>query len=101
MKIKFSDDAREDVQDIADYTFETWGEKQETAYLDSLHEKLAEISATPERWRKREDLFAGCQVASIGRHIIFFRVQDEEIFISRILHQSMDIPRHIFPTQEG
>ncbi len=101
MKIRFSDDAKEDVQDIADYTLETWGEEQETAYLNSLHEKLAEIAADPERWGNREDLFADCQVASFGRHVIFFSAQDGLIFISRILHQSMDIPRHIFPTQEG
>ena len=101
MKIKFSNDAKEDVQDIADYTFETWGEQQEEAYLNSLHQCLADIAETPERWGKREDLFSGCQTASFGRHIIFFRHQNEAIFVARILHGSMDVPRHVFPTQEG
>ena len=101
MKIKFSDDAKEDIQDIADYTFEIWGEEQEEIYLHSLYQRLEEIAETPARWSQREDLFPGCQRALIGKHIIFFRIHKNEIFVSRILHQAMDVPRHIFPTQEG
>lgn len=97
MNLTFSDDAKEDVQDIAYYTFEAWGKEQEQAYLASLYRRLSEISEEPERWKKRSDLFDGCQAALAGRHVIFFRVQKEEVFISRILHQSMDVERHILP----
>ena len=97
MKLTFSDDAKEDVQDIADYTFETWGEEQERIYLSSLYRRMNEILESPERWKKRDDLFEGCQTALAGRHTIFFRIQGEEIFVSRILHQSMDVQRQILP----
>lgn len=40
MRIRFSADAREDIQGIADYTYETWGEEQETVYLDELYAVL-------------------------------------------------------------
>ena len=101
MKIRFSDDAKEDVQDIADCMFETSGEEYEAAYLKSLNQQLEEIAKDPERWRKRKDLLAGCQTALTGQHLIFFGVQKDAVFVSRVLHQSLDVPRRVFPTQEG
>ncbi len=97
MNLTFSGDAKEDVQEIADYTFETWGDEQEQIYLSSLYRRLNEISGDPDRWKKRDDLFDGCQTALAGRHVIFFRIQDGEVFVSRILHQSMDVHRRILP----
>lgn len=100
MKIRFSANARGDVQDIADYTFENWGSQQEEFYLSSLYKRLQEISQEPQRWRKREDLFANCQMAPLGKHLIFFRAQDGLILVSRILHQSMDVGGQEFPLRE-
>jgi toxin ParE1/3/4 len=97
MTLTFSDDAKEDVQEIADYTFETWGDEQEQIYLSSLYRRLNEISEDPDRWKKRDDLFDGCQTALAGRHVIFFRIEGCDVFVSRILHQSMDVPRQILP----
>ena len=97
MKIKFSDDAKEDIQDISDYTFEVWGQKQEESYLSSISSKFEDIKANPQKYRKRDDLFINCQVAPVGRHVIFFSVEGREILVSRILHHSMDLARQVFP----
>jgi toxin ParE1/3/4 len=97
MNLTFSSDAEEDVQEIADYTFEAWGDDQEEIYLSSLYRRLNEISRDPDRWKKRDDLFEGCQTAFAGRHVIFIRIQESEVFVSRILHQSMDVHRQILP----
>lgn len=97
MTIRFSRDATADLQDISDYTFQQWGEEQETFYLKQIHARLKEIKKDAGRFRLRNELFDGCQVASVGRHLIVFLVKEDIIVVSRILHQSMDFPRHLFP----
>ena len=99
MKIRFSRDAEEDLQDISDYTWRTWGEEQETHYLKMIYSRLEDIKRDPSSsdWRRRDELFDECRVASVGRHIIFFLMKEDGIIVSRILHQAMDFPRHVFP----
>ncbi len=97
MTIRLSRDATTDLQNISDYTFEQWGEEQEEYYLKRIYARFEEIRADRTRFRHRNELFDGCQVAPVGRHLIFFLVKDDIIVASRILHQSMDFPRHLFP----
>ena len=97
MTIRFSRDATADLQGISDYTSLQWGEDQEAFYLKQIYARLEEIRKDPGRFRSRDELFDGCQVAPVGRHLVFFLVKDGIIVVSRILHQSMDFPRHLFP----
>ena len=88
------------LQGVADYTFKNWGSEQEDFYLNSLYKRLQEIAEDPARWRRRDDLFFGCQMAPLGKHLIFFCRQDEAILVSRILHQSMDVAGQELPLAE-
>jgi toxin ParE1/3/4 len=99
VRVRFSAHATNDLQDISDYTAEVWGEDQEVEYIDEIDARLSEIAAGRGQSRPRNDLFGGCQVSPVGRHLIIFMMQDDVIFVSRILHQSMDFPRHVFPLQ--
>ena len=95
MKLEFTPAAIEDLQSISEYTLETWGPKQERIYLESMWTRFEEIQGDPERWRRREDLFPGCQISSQGRHVILFKMQENIIQVVRILHSFMDFKRHI------
>lgn len=95
MILDFTDAAVSDLQSIRNYTLESWGPVQEQEYLDSLWAKFEEILADPPRWRYRNDLFPGCQVAAQGKHVILFRIQDKTLQIVRILHSAMDFRRHL------
>lgn len=95
MKLDFTKAAIEDLQSIRDYTLETWGPKQEKIYLESMWTRFEEILADPERWRRREDLFPGCQIAAQGKHVILFKMKGNIIQVVRILHGAMDYKRHI------
>ena len=95
MTIDLTEAAISDLQSIRDYTLETWGEPQEQEYLDALWTLFEEILADPERWRFRNDLFAGCQIASQGKHVILFRIDTEVLQVVRILHSAMDFRRHL------
>jgi len=94
MTLDFTKAATSDLQSIRDYTLETWGPEQECIYLDSLWSKFEEILSTPERWRRREDLFPGCRIAAQGKHVILFRFEGKVLQIVRILHSAMDFKQH-------
>ena len=95
MILEFTAAAKADLHSIRTYTFQTWGAAQEQLYLDALWTKFEEILRNPERFRSRPDLFPGCQIAAQGRHVILFRTKDSTLQIVRILHTSMDFPRHL------
>jgi toxin ParE1/3/4 len=95
MTLDLTPAAVSDLRSIRAYTLEKWGTEQEQIYLDSLWRKFEEILAAPGKWRTRDDLFTGCQIASQGRHVILFRIQGDTLQIVRILHSSMDFRRHI------
>ncbi len=84
-----------DLQSIRAYTLETWGSEQERIYLDSIWIRFEEILADPGRWRRREDLFPGCQIAAQGKHVILFRIEGKVIRVVRILHSAMDFKRQL------
>ena len=95
MKLELTEAAVSDLQSIRDYTFETWGEEQEEAYLDGLWEKFEAILSDPDHCRFRHDLFPNCRIAAQGKHVIFLRIRDRTLQVVRILHSAMDFPRHI------
>ncbi|MEQ8294722.1 MAG: type II toxin-antitoxin system RelE/ParE family toxin [Roseovarius sp.] len=41
------------------------------------------------------DLLPGCWRLITGRHLAFYEVDGAAIFVIRVLHQSMDVPRHL------
>ena len=95
MTLDFTKAAVADLQSIRNYTLETWGLDQERIYLDSIWNRFEEILADPDKWRQREDLFPGCQIAAQGKHVILFRIEGTVIQIVRILHNAMDYKRHV------
>ena len=95
MILEFTKAAVSDLQSIRSYTVETWGGGQEQRYLDALWAKFEEILADTSRWRRRDHLFRGCQIAAHGKHVILFRVDGSVLQVVRILHGAMDFPRHL------
>ncbi len=95
MTLDFTKAAVADLQSIRNYTLETCGLDQERIYLDSIWNRFEEILADPDKWRQREDLFPGCQIAAQGKHVILFRIEGTVIQIVRILHNAMDFKRHV------
>ncbi|WP_035603404.1 type II toxin-antitoxin system RelE/ParE family toxin [Haloferula sp. BvORR071] len=98
MTLDLTKAAVEDLRSIRNYTFETWGEHQEAAYLKAMWARFREIQGNPARFRRRDDLFPGCRIAAEGRHVILFRENGEVLEIVRILHSAMDFKRHLPPS---
>ena len=56
---------------------------------------MERIAADPRLGRSCEDIRAGYRRYSAQAHMVFFRIGENGIDIIRVLHQSMDFPRHL------
>lgn len=45
--------------------------------------------------RNRDDLKPGLQMATSGRHSVFFEADQSRILVVRVLHDRMDYQRHL------
>ena len=95
MKFHLSAKAKTDIADIWQYTNKAWGSKQADNYLDTLYNRLIWLTRNTTIWRQRNDILEGLYSCREGRHIIYFRNQENIIEIARILHDSMDAPQNL------
>jgi toxin ParE1/3/4 len=91
--------AERDLADIFSYTLETWGELQLDRYEALMEDALKRLAEDPEGpgTKSRDELFPHCRSCYAGSHVILFRVRGQTVEIARILHQSMDLQRHVPP----
>lgn len=103
--------AETDFQDILLWTLEQFGEAQARIYAETLSAALESLAAGPNviGAGARNDIARGlftlhvARHARRGRHFIMFRVgrgQDRQVIeLLRLLHDAMDLPRHLPPTE--
>jgi toxin ParE1/3/4 len=86
-----------DLAGIAEYTLDAWGERQTAKYRDILQQGFSKITADPltPRSKDREELFPGCRSLHVGKHVILYRVKGNVVEVARVLHDSMELDRHI------
>jgi toxin ParE1/3/4 len=92
--------AEQDLRSIFRYTIESWGVAQAAAYLQLISLARDRIVSNPclPGSKSREDLAEGCRTYRCGKHVIFYRLRDNAVEIARILHESMDFPKHVGET---
>lgn len=88
--------AVEDLTNIWNYTFEKWPEKQADKYYEMLINNCQEITVNPELGKNYDGIAATLYGIRTNRHIIFYRkISENEVEITRILHESMDLKKQI------
>jgi len=85
-----------DLAAILDYTVDTWGEEQAVKYFAKLTPCFELLTVTPYLGRACDALSPGLRRIEEGKHVVFYRVADDDIRISRILHQGYLPRRHNF-----
>ncbi len=90
-----SPEAVEDRKDIVAYTVTTWGKEQARRYNQKIRGALAAIRINPNIGRPHRDLPPVYLVYHAERHYIIYSVEGIRIEIVRILHDQMDLKRHI------
>jgi toxin ParE1/3/4 len=106
--------ALSDYREILLWTREHFGEQQASYYAQVIDDALAELSNGPSLpgVRARDDLARGLFLLHVasnkrkGRHFIAFRVKnrgnERVVDVLRILHDAMDLPRHLSsPSEES
>jgi toxin ParE1/3/4 len=87
--------AKEDLDEIWDFTVRTWGELQAEDYIRLLVGAIETIAQNPRRGRPCDEIRKGYRKYSAGSHIIFFRKIKSGVDVVRILHGQMDFEQHL------
>ncbi|EEW56516.1 ParE [Ruegeria sp. TrichCH4B] len=94
-KIHHSQAAKSDFVNIWVETYRQWGEAQADRYLDDIDRALQGLLDNPQMGVDCSDLLRGARKLITGRHLVFYEVDPDRLFVIRVLHQSMDVPRHL------
>ncbi len=87
--------AKNDLRLIGRYTQEQWGIDQRNHYIDLLTAAFKSLADKPTLGRKRDDIKSGLLNYLCGSHVIYFRRQQQDIEILRVLHQKMKAQLHL------
>ncbi len=95
-KIIFRQEAIDDLNDIWDYTYEKWSEKQADRYYATIKLACNGIANNPNVGREYQNVVDGLLGLKSGKHIIFYNVvSKDKIEIIRILHERMDLKNRL------
>ena len=92
---RLSPKAVSDMQNIWDYTLETWDKDQAKSYVRLLNQSFADLAENPHLGPSCEYVREGYRKHLAGRHVLYYRIVDAGVFVIRILHSSMDVDRHL------
>lgn len=81
--------AESDLKSIIRYTMKTWGRAQTKRYSQGLRECFQMLANNPSIGRKCEFIRPGLHRFEHGKHVVFYLVESDEIFIVRLQHQQM------------
>jgi toxin ParE1/3/4 len=87
--------ARQDLSEIGRYTQRRWGVAQRRAYLRRLDERVEFLVDHRQTGTPRNDVRPGYRSFHEGRHLIFYRETGDTVEVVRILHERMDLRRHL------
>ncbi len=97
-RLDLTEIARADLDSIRRYSTRTWGLEETTKYMNALRDTLKGLVRGAVVPRSRDDLRPGIQMATSGRHCIFFEADEARVLVVRVLHDRMDYRLHLSTT---
>ena len=106
-RIRMTVAAKSDIQNILVWTSGHFGRRQARIYADTLRQAIRALTEGPDLLgsRKRNDIGEDIRILHVarggrrGRHFVLYRansrVDPPTIDVLRLLHDSMDLPRHV------
>ncbi len=76
-------------------TAKEWGIDQAHSYIDNLAAVFAALAEAPDRAPACDHIRSGYRRRNVERHAIYFRKTAFGVDIMRILHDRMDVTRHL------
>ena len=92
---KISNLALKDLNEIWAYTAEHWSKQQANKYYREIIQAIQEISNSPELGKPIDDVIQTHRRINVKSHMVIYKIKDETLFVDRILHQMMDIDKHL------
>ena len=105
--------AEADFEEILRWTVAQFGEAQTRIYAETISAAFNDLATGPTivGARKRDDILKGTFTLHVsrkgrkGRHFVMFRIGHDQggevIEVLRLLHDAMDLQRHLPPTDES
>jgi len=98
--------ARQDIRGILAYTLRTFGTLQFGRYRDLIARcvRLIQLDPVHPASKSLDGVAPGLRTlhlrhaaagATSGRHVLVYVTRGNDIFVLRVLHDSMDLPRHL------
>ena len=94
-RLVLSPPAQQDLQSIYQFGLRIWGPNQSSAYLHDLKEYLWILTTQPIMGVERTELAVGMRSFPVKSHVVFYRVETNQVQIVRVLHGRQDPHRHI------
>jgi toxin ParE1/3/4 len=86
LRLRFSNESLQDIEDIEVYGVLNFGIAASSKYLARLKSGIDHLTYFPELARPHPDLKANARALPIGVHIIIYRISDEHLDVIRIVH---------------
>jgi len=83
-----------DLEHIWSWTVQRWSPEQAESYHASLVAAFEGLSSGRKKGRRVDVRDGYCKYA-VGSHLVFYRPSAAGIDVIRILHQRMDVERHL------
>ena len=87
--------ALQDLNDIWEYSAEQWSKQQANNYYNEIIEVIQEICNNSEIGKTIDYIKKGHRTINVKSHMIVYKINENIIYIDRILHQKMDIEKHL------
>ena len=96
MRVRLSAAARRDLSGIWTFSAKRWNEAQADRYVRLIADGFDGLASGTVKGRRAEDIRPGYFKLAVGSHLIFYRMGAPDVIeVVRILHQRMDIDRHL------
>jgi toxin ParE1/3/4 len=83
------------LEEIWRFTFTRWSRAQADAYYDDLTAAFVSLAEGRRQGRPLDDIKPGYLSIACGSHFIIYARRKQIVEIIRILHQRMNIGRHL------
>ena len=101
--VRLGRQAEQDYLEILQWTVKSFGEGQANIYAETMALAIEALQGGPDVLgaRVRDDIQPGIRTLHVarqgraGRHFVVFRATGSDIDVLRLLHDSMDLPRHL------
>jgi len=80
---------------IGKYTQQTWGKNQRDLYIDKLFAAFEQLCKSPNLGKLFDYIKFGMRSLPVEKHIIYYFVKKNDLFVSVILHENLQPTLHL------